>query len=51
MTIITIVTGAFSSHKRIMKETGGHGHKRTSRDHPKYNIIENGQKTEKSLGD
>ena len=38
-------------HQRIIKGTEGLGNKRTSRDHPKYYIIENGQNTEKSTGD
>ena len=36
------------SHQRIIKGIGG---RRTSGNHPNYNIIENGQKTEKSPGD
>ena len=39
------------SYQRIIKGTGGLGGKRTSRDHPNYNIIENGQNNEKSPGD
>ena len=35
----------------IAKGTGGLGSWRTSGDHPNYNIIENGQNTEKSPGD
>ena len=35
----------------IDKGTGGRGSWRTSGDHPNYYIIENGQNTEKSLGD
>ena len=31
--------------------TGGLGNKRTSRDHPNYNITEIGQNTEKGPGD
>ena len=38
------------SPQRIIKETGGLGNKRKSGGHP-YNIIENGQNTEKSPGD
>ena len=38
-------------YKRIVKGTGGFGSWKTSRDHPNYNIIENGQNTEKSPGD
>ena len=36
--------------KRIIKETGGLGSRRTSGDHPSYGIIENRQNTEKSPG-
>ena len=32
----------------IIKRTGGLEGRRTSGDHPNYNIIENGQNTEKS---
>ena len=39
------------SNLRIIKGTGELGGRRTSRDHLNYNIIENGQNTEKSLGD
>ena len=39
------------SHQRIIKGTGGLGGRRTSGNHRNYNIIENGQNTEKSLGD
>ena len=35
----------------IIKETEGLGILRTIGDHPNYNIFENGQNTEKSLGD
>ena len=38
------------SHQRIIKGTGGLGGRRTSGDHPNYNIIENGQNTENSPG-
>ena len=38
-------------HQRIIKGTGRFGGKRMSRDHPNYNIIENGQNTEKRPGD
>ena len=41
----------WNSHQRIIKGTGGHGGWRTSGDHPNYNIIENGQDTEKSHED
>ena len=34
-----------------MKGTGGLEGRRTSGDHPNYNIVENGQNTEKSPGD
>ena len=37
-------------HQRIIKGTGGLGGRRVSGDHPNYNIIESGQKTEKSPG-
>ena len=39
------------SHQKIIKGTGGLGTRNTSGDHPNYNIIENGQNTEKSPGD
>ena len=39
------------SHRRSILGTGGLGNKRTSRDHPNYYIIENGQNTGKSPGD
>ena len=39
------------SHQRIIKGTGGLGNKRASGDHTIYNIIENGQNTEKRHGD
>ena len=39
------------SRQRIIKGTGGLEGKRTSGDHPNYNIIENGQNTGKSFGD
>ena len=39
------------SHQRIIKGTGGLRDGRTSGDHSNYNIIENGQNTEKSPGD
>ena len=39
------------SHQKIIKGTGELGNKRTSRDHPNYYIMENGQDTEKSPGD
>ena len=39
------------SHQRITKGTGGLEGRRTSGDHPNYNIIENSQNTEKSPGD
>ena len=39
------------SHQRIIKGTGGLWARRTSRDHPNFNIIRNGQNTEKSPGD
>ena len=39
------------SHQRIGTGTGGHGNKRTSRDHSNYNIIKNSQNTEKSPRD
>ena len=51
VTIIPIVIGAFSSHQRIIKGTGGLGDKRTSEDHSNYYIIENGKIAEKSPGD
>ena len=39
------------SHQRIIKENGGLGCWRTSGDHLKFNIIENGQNIEKIHGD
>ena len=48
VTIIPIVIGAFD---RIIKEIGGFGSWRPNGDHPNKSIIENGQNTEKSLGD
>ena len=39
------------SNKRISKGTGGPRGWRTSRNHPNYSIIENGQNTEKCPGD
>ena len=39
------------SHQKIIKGTGGLGNKRTSGDHPNYNITKNGQNIEKSPGD
>ena len=39
------------SHQRIIKGTGRLEHRRTSGDHPNYNIIENAQNTEKSPED
>ena len=50
VTITPIVIGAFGSHQRIIKRTGGFGKKRKSRDYPNY-IIKNGQNTKKSPGD
>ena len=35
----------------IGKDTGRHGNKKTTRDHPDYNIIKINQNTEKSSGD
>ena len=48
VTIIPIVIGAFGT---VTKGTGGLGSWRTGGDHPNDSIIENGQNTEKSLGD
>ena len=39
------------NHQRIIKGTGGLGGRGMSGNHPNYNIIENGQYTEKSPGD
>ena len=39
------------SHQRYDTGTGELGNKRTSEDHPNYNIAEIGQNTEKSPGD
>ena len=41
--------GFWYSYQRIIKGTGGHGNKRTSGDHPKYYIIENGQNSSGDL--
>ena len=41
----------WNSNKRIMKGTGGLGSWRKSGDHPNYNVIENGQDTERSAGE
>ena len=52
VTIIPIVIGGFGTvTKRIIKGIGGLGNNRSSKDHPKYSIIENGQNTEKTWGD
>ena len=49
VTITPIVTGAFGTvNKGLLK---GLGSWRTGGDHPNESIIENGQNTEKSLGD
>ena len=48
VTIVQIVIDAFGT---VTKGTGGLGNKRTCGDHPNYNIIENGQITEKCPGD
>ena len=39
------------SHQRIGSGRGARRNKRTSGDHPNYNIVEIGQNTEKSSGD
>ena len=39
------------SHQRIGTETGGLRNKVTSGDHPKYNLVEISQSTERSPGD
>ena len=39
------------NHQKIIKGIGGLGGRRTSEGHPNYNIIEDGQNTEKSPGD
>ena len=52
MTIIPIVIGAFGTvTKGLLKGLGEFGGRRTSGDHPNYNIIEEDQNTEKSFGD
>ena len=38
-------------YQRFVRGTGGPGNKRTSGDHPNYNIIKMDQNTEKSPGD
>ena len=48
VTIIPIVIGAFGT---VTKGTGELGNRRTREDHPNYDIIVNGQNTEKSPGD
>ena len=48
VTIIPIVIGAFGT---VTKGTRGLWSWRTSGDHPNYDIIENGQNNNKSLGD
>ena len=46
VTTIPIVIGAFGTvTKGLLKGTGEHEDKRTSGDHPNYNIIENCQNT------
>ena len=42
---------ALYSHQKICTRTGRVGNKRTSGDHPNYNLFKTVQKTEKSLGD
>ena len=39
------------SHQRTGTGIGGHGNKRTSRDHPNNSIVEIDRNTKKSLGD
>ena len=39
------------SHQKVIKRNGGLGNKQTGEDYPNYNIIKNGQITEKSPGD
>ena len=51
VTNIPIVIGAFSTITKELLETGGLGSWRTSGGHPNYDIIENGQNTEKSPRD
>ena len=51
VTIILMIIGLWYSFERIVKDTVGLSSRRTSGDHPNYNIIENNQNTEKSLGD
>ena len=47
-----IAIGAFGSvTKGLLKGLSGFGNKRTIKNHQNYDIIENGQNTEKSLGD
>ena len=47
VTIIPIVIGALGT----IKGSGGLGSWRTSGDHPNYNIVKNGQNTEKNPRD
>ena len=52
VTIIPMKIGAFGKiTKGLIKALGGLGGQKTSGDHSNYNIIENGQNTEKSPGD
>ena len=51
MVIPTVVNTLGVIAKRISKETGGLGNKRTIRDHPDTSTIKISQNTEKSPGD
>ena len=52
MTVIPIAIGALGTIiEGFIKGTRELGNKRTSRDHPKYCIIQIGQNTEKSPGE
>ena len=51
VTIIPIVIGVFDTVNKELLQRLEVLDKRTSRDHPTYNTVENGQYTEKSHGD
>ena len=48
VTIIPTMVGAFGSHQRVIKGTGGIGGWWRIGDHTNYYVIENGQNSEKS---
>ena len=52
VTVIPIVIGTLETvPKGLVRVAGRVGNRRTSRDHPKYTIVEIGQNTEKNPGD